>query len=147
VQPKEKDPKCRPDAVTLNKNHAAAKHVDSNNKGHSYIIGLGNYMYTGGELVFTNKKSPHYMYVWITQYQKQMAQIHYVKPFKGERYIIPWCITNGVEKKRIQTILYHMRSATCQFIPKDFNLSTSNHPDSTQSSCLGHHAMLSHPGH
>ena len=46
------------EAVTINKNHAAARHVDKNNKGHSYIIGLGNY--TGGELVFTDKKSPHY---------------------------------------------------------------------------------------
>eukprot|EP01050_Picozoa_sp_SAG11_P034864 SAG11_NODE_12498_length_699_cov_0.703827_1_plen_216_part_01 len=31
---------------------------DKNNKGHSYIIGLGNY--TGGELVFTDKSSPNY---------------------------------------------------------------------------------------
>eukprot|EP01051_Picozoa_sp_SAG22_P011870 SAG22_NODE_1181_length_5234_cov_12.279455_6_plen_56_part_00 len=43
--------------------HAVAKYVplDKNNKGHtygSYIIGLGNY--TGGELVFTDKKSPNY---------------------------------------------------------------------------------------
>ena len=52
------DPKYKFEAVTINKNHAAAKHVDSNNKGHSYIIGLGNY--TGGELVFSDKKSPHH---------------------------------------------------------------------------------------
>ena len=48
------------EAVTTNKNHAAAKHTDSNNPGHSYryIIGLGDY--TGGELhvVFNDKKSP-----------------------------------------------------------------------------------------
>ena len=29
-------------AVTIKKNHAAAKHTNSNNRGHSYIIGLGN---------------------------------------------------------------------------------------------------------
>ena len=52
------DPKYKFEAVTVNKNHAAAKHVDSNNKGHSYIIGLGSY--TGGELVFHDKKSPHH---------------------------------------------------------------------------------------
>ena len=33
-------------SVTINKNHASAKHIDKNNKGFSYIIGLGNY--TGG---------------------------------------------------------------------------------------------------
>jgi hypothetical protein len=33
----------------------AAAHVDKNNKGHNYIIGLGDY--TGGDLVFTDKKS------------------------------------------------------------------------------------------
>ena len=52
------DPRYGFEAVTINKNHAAAKHVDKNNKGHSYIIGLGDY--TGGELVFTDKKSPNY---------------------------------------------------------------------------------------
>ena len=51
------DPKYGFEAVTINKNHAAAKHVDKNNKGHSYIIGLGDY--TGGELVSTDKKSPN----------------------------------------------------------------------------------------
>ena len=55
---KQHDPNYRFEAVTINKNHAAAKHVDKNNKGHSYIIGLGNY--TGGELVFSDKKSPNY---------------------------------------------------------------------------------------
>eukprot|EP01052_Picozoa_sp_SAG31_P052308 SAG31_NODE_12853_length_911_cov_2.016010_1_plen_84_part_10 len=42
----------------LQRSLAAAKHVDKNNKGHSYIIGLGNYK--GGELVFSDKKSPNY---------------------------------------------------------------------------------------
>ena len=52
------DPNYKFEAVTINKNHAAAKHTDKNNKGHSYIIGLGNY--TGGDLVFNDKKSPHH---------------------------------------------------------------------------------------
>jgi hypothetical protein len=51
------------EAVTINKNQQAASHVDKNNKGHSYIIGLGaiiNTDYIGGELVFTDKSSPYY---------------------------------------------------------------------------------------
>lgn len=35
-------------SVCVNDSYQMAKHVDSNNVGHSYIIGLGNY--TGGEL-------------------------------------------------------------------------------------------------
>jgi hypothetical protein len=46
------------EAVTINENQQAAAHVDKNNKGHSYIIGLGDY--TGGDLVFTNENSPYY---------------------------------------------------------------------------------------
>jgi hypothetical protein len=81
-------PNYRFQAVTINKNHAAAKHVDKNNKGYSYIIGLGNY--TGGELVFTNPKSPHYGSHNIkNKWLKFRGNTeHYVKPFKGERYTI-----------------------------------------------------------
>ena len=80
---KQHDPNYRFEAVTINKNHAAAKHVDKNNKGHSYIIGLGNY--TGGELVFSDKKSPNY---GVHNIKNRWFQFvgdteHYVKPFKG----------------------------------------------------------------
>ncbi len=44
------------EAVTIDENQQAAAHVDKNNKGHSYIILLGNY--TGGALVFGDKKYP-----------------------------------------------------------------------------------------
>ena len=76
------------EAVTINKNHAAARHVDKNNKGHSYIIGLGNY--TGGELVFSDKKSPHYGTHSIkNKWLKFTGDTeHYVKPFKGTRYTL-----------------------------------------------------------
>eukprot|EP01051_Picozoa_sp_SAG22_P011060 SAG22_NODE_1036_length_5904_cov_4.908355_7_plen_84_part_00 len=60
----------------------------SHNKGHSYIIGLGNY--TWGELVFTDKKSPHYGTHSIkNKWQKFTGDTeHYVKPFKGTRYTL-----------------------------------------------------------
>eukprot|EP01051_Picozoa_sp_SAG22_P007180 SAG22_NODE_495_length_9802_cov_111.077605_11_plen_136_part_00 len=81
------------EAVTINKNHAAARHVDKNNKGRSYIIGLGNYI--GGELVFTYKKSPykkspHYGTHSIkNKWLKFTGDTkHYVKPFKGTRYTL-----------------------------------------------------------
>ena len=82
------NPSYKFDAVTINKNHAAAKHVDKNNKPPSYIIGLGNY--TGGELVFTDKKSPHYgshniKNKWL---KFDGSTEHHVKPFKGTRYTL-----------------------------------------------------------
>jgi hypothetical protein len=86
--PKAHDPSYRFHAVTINKNHAAAKHTDQNNKGHSWIIGLGNY--TGGELVFTDKSSPYYGTHNIkNKWLKFVGDTeHYVKPFKGERYTL-----------------------------------------------------------
>ena len=85
---KQHDPNYRFEAVTINKNHAAAKHVDKNNKGHSYIIGLGNY--TGGELVFSDKKSPNYgVHNIKNRWFKFVGDTeHYVKPFKGTRYTL-----------------------------------------------------------
>ena len=76
------------EAVTINKNQRAAKHVDKNNKGHSYIIGLGNY--TGGELVFTDKASPNYgVHNIKNKWLKFVGDTpHYVKPFKGTRYTL-----------------------------------------------------------
>ena len=85
---KSHDPNYKFEAVTINKNHAAAKHVDKNNKGHSYIIGLGNY--TGGELVFNDKKSPHHgTYNIKNKWLKFVSDTeHHVKPFKGTRYTL-----------------------------------------------------------
>ena len=51
---------------------AATKHVDKNNEGHSYIIGLGNY--TGVELVFNDKQSLYYGTHNIKN--KLMAKVH-----------------------------------------------------------------------
>ena len=81
-------PNYKPQAVTFNKNHAAAKHTDKFNNPPSYIIGLGNY--TGGELVFSDKSSPHYGTHNIRNRWLKFdgSTEHYVKPFKGERYTI-----------------------------------------------------------
>ena len=85
---KQHAPGYSPQAVTVNKNHAAAKHTDKFNNPPSYIIGLGSY--TGGELVFTDKKSPHYGTHNIRNKFLKFdgSTEHYVKPFKGERYTI-----------------------------------------------------------
>ena len=76
------------EAVTINKNQQSAKHVDKNNKGHSYIIGLGNY--TGGELVFCDKNSPNYGKHNIkNRWLKFVGDTeHYNTPFKGTRYTL-----------------------------------------------------------
>ena len=79
-------PSYRFDACTINKNHKAAKHVDRNNTGFSYIIGLGKY--TGGELVFVDgpyKGSHNIRNKWLTF---KGDHEHYVKPYKGERYTL-----------------------------------------------------------
>ena len=73
-------------SVTINKNHRSAKHTDRNNKGFSYIIGLGNY--TGGDLVFESgdyKGSHNIKNKWL---KFKGDHPHFVKPFKGERYTL-----------------------------------------------------------
>ena len=76
------------EAVTINKNQQSAKHVDKFNKGHSHIIGLGNY--TGGALVFGDKKSPYYGKHNIkNKWLKFVGDTeHYNTPFKGRRYTL-----------------------------------------------------------
>ena len=85
---KQHAPGYTPQVVTINKNHAAAKHTDKFNNPPSYIIGLGNF--TGGELVFSDKKSPHYGTHNIKNKFLKFdgSTEHYVKQFKGERYTI-----------------------------------------------------------
>ena len=80
------DPKYKFEEVTINKNHAAAKHVDRNNSGHSYIIGLGNY--TGGKLVF--EKGPYEgSHNLKNRWLKFKGDTpHYVEPFTGTRYTL-----------------------------------------------------------
>ena len=83
---KSHDPKYRFQAVTLNKNHASARHTDKYNRGPSYIIGLGNY--TGGELVFEegSYKGKHNIKNRWPKFEGDTP--HYVTPFKGTRYTL-----------------------------------------------------------
>ena len=83
---KSHDPKYGFQAVTINKNHASARHTDKYNGGHSYIIGLGNY--TGGELVFEegDYKGVHNIKNRWLKFKGDTP--HYVKPFKGTRYTL-----------------------------------------------------------
>ena len=83
---KSHDPNYRFQAVTINKNHASARHTDKYNRGKSYIIGLGNY--TGGELVFEEgpyKGSHNIKNRWL---KFEGDTPHFVRPFKGTRYTL-----------------------------------------------------------
>ena len=62
--------------------------MDKNNKGHSYIIGLGDY--TRGDLVFTDKKMPYYgIHNIKSKWFKFVGDTeHKVTPFKGTRYTL-----------------------------------------------------------
>ena len=73
-------------SVTINKNHASAKHIDKNNKGFSYIIGLGNY--TGGQLVFDSGPHKGVHNIKNKWLKFKGDHTHWVKPFKGERYTL-----------------------------------------------------------
>ena len=73
-------------SVTINKNHASAKHIDKNNKGFSYIIGLGNY--TGGQLVFDSGPHKGVHNIKNKWLKFKGDHPHWVKPFKCERYTL-----------------------------------------------------------
>ena len=74
------------EAVTINKNHAAAKHTDKTTKGTATSSGSA----TTPELVFNDKKSPHHGAHNIkNKWLKFVGDTeHYVKPFKGTRYTL-----------------------------------------------------------
>jgi hypothetical protein len=66
--------------IQLNKNVLSPPHVDKNNVGPSYIIGLGDY--EGGKLVIEGKE-----YNIKNRFKKFDGTLgHWVTPFKGERY-------------------------------------------------------------
>lgn len=79
---KTKHPSFKFTTIYINKNHVSPPHQDGNNKGPSYIVGLGNY--TGGQLVVGTKTY---------NIKNKLVQMdgnitHYTKPFTGERYSI-----------------------------------------------------------
>ena len=68
--------------IQVNKNLKCKPHVDKNNKGDSYIIGLGDY--TGGELNVEGKKI-NIRNKWCNFDGRKQ---HWVEPFSGERYTL-----------------------------------------------------------
>lgn len=74
--------------VVINKNFEITRHIDGNNVGESYIIGLGDY--TGGELVVENNKNEKII-IDIKNYPYRFngsEKYHYVLPFEGDRYTL-----------------------------------------------------------
>ena len=74
--------------VVINKNFEIIRHVDGNNVGQSYIIGLGNY--TGGELVVEQNKNEKLL-INIKNYPYTFngsKKYHYVMPFENNRYTL-----------------------------------------------------------
>lgn len=77
---------CKPEfkytTIQVNKNVLSLPHVDKNNVGPSYIIGLGNY--TGGELVIEGKR--HNIKNRWKYFDGNKG--HWVEPFQGTRYTL-----------------------------------------------------------
>jgi len=74
-------------SIQVNKDYAAALHVDKNDAGNSIIIGLGDY--SGGELwVDDGSCSGHCLDVRDTWHRLEGHTPHEVMPFKGRRYTL-----------------------------------------------------------
>ncbi len=73
--------------VVINKNFEIQKHVDAQNVGVSYIIGLGDY--TGGKLCIerNNEVEKHNIHHKFYTFNGSKHP-HYVEPFKGTRYTL-----------------------------------------------------------
>jgi len=79
---KQHDPNFEYTTIQLNKNIQSPPHIDKNNVGYSYIIGLGDY--TGGNLVIEGKQ-----YNIKNTWKKFDGRLgHWVEPFQGTRYTI-----------------------------------------------------------
>lgn len=68
--------------IQLNKNIKSPPHIDKNNIGNSYIIGLGNY--TGGELIIEGKE--YDIHNKFLKFDGNMG--HWTNDFNGTRYSI-----------------------------------------------------------
>tara|TARA_R110000851_G_scaffold74612_1_gene164542 strand:+ start:443 stop:982 length:540 start_codon:yes stop_codon:yes gene_type:complete len=79
------DPEFKCSTIQFNKNYRIAKHIDGNNVGESYIIGLGSYV--GGELiVFDKDDNPTYVDINHKFYKFNGSEYyHQVADFIGER--------------------------------------------------------------
>eukprot|EP00658_Telonema_sp_P-2_P001808 TRINITY_DN10677_c0_g1_i1.p1 TRINITY_DN10677_c0_g1~~TRINITY_DN10677_c0_g1_i1.p1 ORF type:complete len:384 (-),score=67.91 TRINITY_DN10677_c0_g1_i1:237-1388(-) len=78
---RKKDPDFEFTCIQVNKNYASVVHVDSNNLGPSYIIGLGNY--TGGQLWVSQQGELDIKDHW-RQFDGNVP--HGTREYKGTRY-------------------------------------------------------------
>lgn len=77
---REEVPDFKYTTIQVNKNVVSPPHVDKNNVGPSYIIGLGDY--SGGKLVITGK-SYNIKHKW-KSFDGRKG--HWVETFRGDRY-------------------------------------------------------------
>jgi len=77
----EHDPEFKYTTIQVNKNVLSPPHIDKNNVGISYIIGLGDYV--GGDLVIEGKA--HDIKDRFLKFNGKQ-QGHWVQPFSGTRY-------------------------------------------------------------
>jgi len=82
------DPNFKFTNIIINKNFKCKEHRDKYNSEYSYIIGLGNY--TEGELV-VNEIPYDIKDKWL---KFDGNDLHYVKPFNGNRYTIVYFTNN-----------------------------------------------------
>jgi hypothetical protein len=87
------DPSFRWNCIQVNKNQLCAPHVDRNNEGPSYIVGLGDY--TGGELGVQLGEQPDgkKRKTTILNIKNRFKMfdghhLHWTLPFQGTRYTL-----------------------------------------------------------
>jgi len=83
----------------LNKNFITPRHLDSKNRGESYIVGFGNY--AKGELVVEDEKGKETLInISIAPFKFDGAKYyHWTKPFTGTRYSVVWFASKFVKSK------------------------------------------------
>jgi|TARA_R110000823_G_scaffold127639_6_gene255068 hypothetical protein len=74
------------DCIMINKNFECPPHKDVNNTGDSIIIGFGDYV--GGNLNMTGESHDIY---WTPMIFNGNEKLHWVAPWKGDRYSIVMC--------------------------------------------------------
>ena len=97
------DPKFDCSTIQFNKNYKVKKHIDSNNVGESYIIGLGSY--SGGELiVYDEHDVPTYININHRFYKFNGSKYyHETASYIGERITLVFFKLGGKHKNMAKT--------------------------------------------
>lgn len=94
--------------IVINKNFEIMPHKDASNVGVSYIIGLGEY--TGGELVVDYEDHKEYHDIRHKFYTFDGSKyLHWVEPFKGERFTLVFYNT-GIKYKKNNIGRFHIQT-------------------------------------